>query len=214
MNNIQITNEVVNIFIDEEFKTSGNYNFKLDKDHFEFKFIDELNPIFKEDKKYKSGQNYLDSFRIGIDNCKNKLINNGKSVELVASLKDNYKLDDLKKERCFCEFRLNTKITGSGVYLWVVDNKIIYVGEALNLKSRFNSGYGHISPRNIFKNGQSTNCKMNLVVSEYLKNNKKVNIYFLDTTQLDKSNQKTQREMIEKYLVNYIGLDKLLNEQK
>lgn len=56
----------------------------------------------------------------------------------------------------FCHFSIDAP-KNSGVYLWVVDNEIIYIGETENLSQRFNMGYGNISPRNCYVGGQSTN---------------------------------------------------------
>lgn len=80
----------------------------------------------------------------------------------------------------FCRFKINAD-PQPGVYLWVVDHTIIYIGETNNLKKRFNTGYGNISPRNCFKGGQTTNCKMNQVVLKMAKENKYVNLYFYKT---------------------------------
>ena len=35
------------------------------------------------------------------------------------------------------------------------------MGECANLSVRFNAGYGNISPKNCFKGGQETNCRLN-----------------------------------------------------
>lgn len=94
----------------------------------------------------------------------------------------------------FCKFKLDLPKT-SGVYLWTVDNEIIYIGEAVNLYSRFNSGYGNISPRNCYKGGQSTNIKMNKVVVSYFKKHKTIKIYYF----LSKDHKN-----IEKYLLQNI----------
>lgn len=80
----------------------------------------------------------------------------------------------------FCRFSIHAPAV-SGVYLWVVDDKVIYIGETVNLVQRFNSGYGYISPRNCYAHGQSTNCKMNKVVMEYYKSGKMIDLYFLQT---------------------------------
>ena len=93
----------------------------------------------------------------------------------------------------FCDFWIEYPKNISGVYIWVInkdkykdkDNfddkyEIIYIGEAKDLLTRFNTNYGHISPYNCTKNGQRTNCKMNNVVLElYRKHNKIVHLYFL-----------------------------------
>lgn len=80
----------------------------------------------------------------------------------------------------FCEFQIDCEAQ-AGVYLWVVDDEIIYIGETNNLKRRFNQGYGVIHPRNCFVGGQSTNCKMNKVVLEVYKKEKEIKIYFYRT---------------------------------
>lgn len=105
-----------------------------------------------------------------------ELARHWKKGKLVKSLQNiEYNMQKIK-ELEFCHFRLNKDIKDSGVYMWVINDKIRYIGSAKNLDERFNNGYGIISPRNIFYGGQSTNCKMNRVV---VKNqNKKIEIYF------------------------------------
>ncbi len=124
----------------------------------------------------------------------------------------NYKFEDAENIE-FCEIRLekfsNTSIPFSGVYLWIVDNKIKYVGETIDMKKRFNNGYGHISPRNIFKGGQSTNCKMNKFALNMFNQGKDINIYFHEAS-------KNDRENIEKNILDYYKKTKkikLLNAQ-
>lgn len=80
----------------------------------------------------------------------------------------------------FCKFTIEAG-TWSGVYLWVVNNEIIYIGETENLSNRFNNGYGQISPRNCFAGGQSTNCRMNKVVLEHAEKGRCIDLYFLGT---------------------------------
>lgn len=80
----------------------------------------------------------------------------------------------------FCRFSINASAV-AGVYIWVVENEIIYIGETSNLAIRFNRGYGSISPRNCFVGGQSTNCKMNKIVMEYYERHTPVNLYFYET---------------------------------
>ena len=103
-------------------------------------------------------------------------------------------LNGINCDTTFCKFKLDLPRT-SGVYLWVVDNEIIYIGEALNFRSRFNNGYGNISPRNCYKNGQSTNVRMNRIVLSNYENNSKVDIYIYETP---------NRKQIETYLLSNI----------
>ena len=60
----------------------------------------------------------------------------------------------------FCKFKIS-KRNEAGVYIWVVDSKIIYIGETQSFSNRINNGYGNIFPRNCYVGGQVTNCKMN-----------------------------------------------------
>lgn len=80
----------------------------------------------------------------------------------------------------FCRFSISAG-DWPGVYLWVVDGAIIYIGETAGLKRRFNMGYGNISPRNCYVGGQSTNCKMNKVVLSLHEKGKTVGLYFYQT---------------------------------
>lgn len=81
----------------------------------------------------------------------------------------------------FCRFSINAG-DWPGVYLWVVDGQIIYIGETAGLKRRFNMGYGNISPRNCYIGGQNTNCKMNKVVLDYHELGKLISLYFYTTS--------------------------------
>ncbi|MDK2903910.1 MAG: hypothetical protein PWP48_217 [Clostridiales bacterium] len=82
----------------------------------------------------------------------------------------------------FCHFSIKAG-DWPGVYLWVVDERIIYIGETARLGQRFNMGYGNISPRNCYAGGQSTNCKMNKVVLDYYERGKTISLYFYQTVE-------------------------------
>lgn len=73
----------------------------------------------------------------------------------------------------FCYFRLESPRSWEhlGVYAIVDRNgKVLYVGKCTGrtstLAKRFNSGYGIISPKNCYSDGQSTNCRVNHLVLE------------------------------------------------
>ena len=69
----------------------------------------------------------------------------------------------------FCRFRIPRDIRVAGVYVISRNETVLYVGECEHLSQRFNMGYGQISPRNCFKGGQETNCRINaLVLNECL----------------------------------------------
>lgn len=84
-------------------------------------------------------------------------------------------------EGAFCRFSIDAG-EWPGVYLWVVDGLIIYIGQTAGLRRRFNMGYGNISPRNCYVGGQSTNCKMNKIVLRLHEQGKAVSLFFHYTT--------------------------------
>lgn len=91
-------------------------------------------------------------------------------------------------DREFCKFKLHNAKEISGVYAWILEGESmpIYIGETNNFKKRFNMGYGTISPRNCYKGGQKTNCKMNKVVLEKYIEGKRIQIYFYATNDYKK----------------------------
>ncbi len=83
----------------------------------------------------------------------------------------------------FCEFRIRKDTYNkTGVYLIVIDGRLKYIGKCEDLRKRFNSGYGQISPRACFQGGQSTNCRINSLLLDGFRQKKKVFLYFLETS--------------------------------
>ena len=64
----------------------------------------------------------------------------------------------------FCRFRVPTNLAQAGVYLIVTNDRLAYVGECQDFSQRFNTGYGQISPKNCYKGGQETNCRINQLI--------------------------------------------------
>ena len=81
----------------------------------------------------------------------------------------------------FCKFRIPDNHMVSGVYAIAVENKVKYIGECLNLSLRYNMGYGLISPRNCFKGGQETNCRLNNLIYKAANAGHKISLWFLQT---------------------------------
>lgn len=55
-----------------------------------------------------------------------------------------------------------------GVYFYYLDHELKYIGRCRDsMQKRINNGYGSISPKNCFKDGQSTNCKLNALITKY-----------------------------------------------
>jgi hypothetical protein len=81
----------------------------------------------------------------------------------------------------FCKFRIPSHHRTSGVYILTIDDEIRYVGECANLSARFNAGYGNISPKNCFKGGQETNCRLNNLVYLAAASKAKISLFFFQT---------------------------------
>lgn len=69
----------------------------------------------------------------------------------------------------------------SGVYALTADDRFQYVGETKNLGRQVNHGFGHISPRNCFKGGQETNCRINSLIRESAIEGDSINLFFHET---------------------------------
>ena len=95
----------------------------------------------------------------------------------------------------FCKFKIpkdNDK--RSGVYYLLVNEEIKYIGECKNLLNRFNWGYGNISPRNCYKGGQITNCRINsFILNSYIEG-EEIYLFFYETD---------NRFRVERKLINY-----------
>jgi hypothetical protein len=81
----------------------------------------------------------------------------------------------------FCKFRISNQNELRGVYIFTVDGKVQYVGECEKFSSRFNMGYGNISPRNCFKGGQETNCRLNNLVYRAATTGEKILLWLFHT---------------------------------
>lgn len=82
----------------------------------------------------------------------------------------------------FCKFKIPNTHKTSGVYALTIEESIQYVGECENLSSRYNMGYGNISPRNCFKGGQETNCRLNNLIYRATAAGEFVNLWFHQTS--------------------------------
>ena len=98
----------------------------------------------------------------------------------------------------FCRFTIEAEAV-PGVYLWISQGKILYIGETVNLQQRFNMGYGNISPRNCYANGQVTNCKMNKVVMEYFQKGHPIQLYFYETA----DHKNTELDLLNRIYTKY-----------
>src|SRR6266852_1032537 len=83
----------------------------------------------------------------------------------------------------FCKFRIPSRFQASGVYVLTVDEELRYVGECANLSARFNAGYGNISPKNCFRGGQETNCRLNNLLYAAVLAGQRISLWFFRTAE-------------------------------
>ncbi len=85
----------------------------------------------------------------------------------------------------YCKFKTEQTLPHeSGVYALFVDDEPfpVYIGKAVNLNKRWsNTNYCSISPKNVFYNGQSTNCKINHYILEKAKCNQTILLKYFCT---------------------------------
>lgn len=96
----------------------------------------------------------------------------------------------------FCKFHLSTSSYQGvfGVYIFTVNHQIVYIGEAIDIHSRI-YGYSNISPKNCFKGGQQTNCRINNAIFETVRNRGQVALWATEAP-----NRKEQEAaLIEEY---------------
>lgn len=97
----------------------------------------------------------------------------------------------------FCKFSVDTSdyVGSEGVYIFTAGYEIKYVGETVDLHNRIQSGYGNISPKNCFEGGQQTNCRINHLIFETVRNGDRVSLWVEETRE---RNQR-ETELVEQY---------------
>lgn len=92
----------------------------------------------------------------------------GDFLKSLNELNDKNYISFLNKygDNKFCEFKITDNLNDKGVYCYIVDSKIKYVGRCTdNFKKRINQGYGKIHAKNCFIDGQATNCRVNSLLN-------------------------------------------------
>jgi hypothetical protein len=72
-------------------------------------------------------------------------------------------------DKAFCDFSIEkTALTKTkGVYCFAIGEQVQYVGQTrVSFERRVNQGYGHVSPKNCYRDGRSTNCHVNSLIAE------------------------------------------------
>jgi hypothetical protein len=95
----------------------------------------------------------------------------------------------------FCKFVISRQHRICGVYALISSGNVLYIGECADLSSRFNAGYGNISPKNCFKGGQETNCRLNSLIYGFALAGRQISLWFFQTSER-KSVERTLRQRL------------------
>jgi hypothetical protein len=70
----------------------------------------------------------------------------------------------------YCRFRIAEcpQLESNRLYIYVIEDRVQYIGRCRDsFRKRLNNGYGSISPKNCYIDGQSTNCHLNALVAAH-----------------------------------------------
>ena len=104
-------------------------------------------------------------------------------------------------DNVFCDFSIAKTIPSmaKGIYCFAIDEAIKYIGRSHDpFEKRLNQGYGHISPKNCYRDGQSTNCHVNSLIA---RNHSVVSFYVCSI------NNDLEIDRLEKALINSYKLE-------
>lgn len=83
-----------------------------------------------------------------------------------------------------------------GVYAYYVGGDLMYIGRCKDsIKKRVNQGYGKIHPKNCYIDGQSTNCRLNALITKFGRN---VSLWFHVMSSNDKI-VLTEQQLVRRY---------------
>lgn len=87
-------------------------------------------------------------------------------------------------------------VNKKGLYLYSIAGDVEYIGRSLDpFRERINNGYGKIQPKNCYIDGQSTNCRLNALIT---KNKEHVSLFICEMSD-NKDIIEAERALIEKY---------------
>ena len=101
-------------------------------------------------------------------------------------------------DKRYCEFNLNSILSNSkGLYCYIVDERIQYIGRSKKTFGERIKEYGKITPYNCLIDGQNTNCKINSIINNH--SNVKIGLFEM--------NDRTNREIeeLEKEIIKYLN---------
>ncbi|MFV0543423.1 MAG: GIY-YIG nuclease family protein [Marinicella pacifica] len=160
----------------------NKYSIIFENENFNDVFSRKNNKTLGETLDHKK---YLSLKHKTIDNYKHMVdMPLGKFVQCLKQKGDNFYKNflNINGDLTYSKFYLMdyTIFYKKGIYLYKKLDEIIYIGRCRDsLKKRINYGYGNITPKNCFKDGQSTNCHLNYKIT---KNKDSIEFYFHELT--------------------------------
>lgn len=126
---------------------------------------------YKLDKAIANPKNCL--HKIGIDQ-KEKYVDflNLDFGEFLIKLKNNGNQDYLLYlnkygDKKYCFFKIEKHLKEKGIYCFIVDDEIVYVGRSKKTFKERIDEYGRITAYNCLKDGQATNCNINSKINDH-----------------------------------------------
>jgi hypothetical protein len=138
-----------------------------------------------------------------------------KDIDISDKLDKSRKLNEYG-EGPFCIFRINDHLKDKGLYCYIVNGELKYIGETCKTyEDRINNGYGRIYARNCYKSeiiggeqhsgGQSTNCRINSLINEELHNGNDILIGFYEMN----NSSDAEIKLLESILIDKYDLVRL-----
>ena len=101
-------------------------------------------------------------------------------------------------DEVYCSFRIEGALAAKkGLYCFCVGGDVMYIGRSHDpFEKRMNTGYGQISPKNCYLDGQSTNCHLNSIIEQ----ERRPIQYFVCALEVDNSEiDKLETELLGHY---------------
>ena len=174
-------------------------NIKIKKRNIENIFKKNLNRNlnYRLDKALKSKSDRLHKIALELKQKYNQYLDTPLGLflfELKNARNIDYKLFLNKYgDNLFCEFSISECQNDKGVYCYIVNDSIVYVGRSKKPFGKRFKDYGRITPYNCLIDGQATNCNINSKVNEL--DLLKVGFYSMNSSS-DKEIEKIEIEII------------------
>lgn len=116
----------------------------------------------KKDRLHRKADELKHKYKSDLNECLGSFL-----TKLKSESNPDYKLFLNKYgDSKYCEYSITKFQNDKGIYCYIVDNKIIYIGRSKKTFGERFKDYGKITPYNCLVDGQATNCNINSKVNE------------------------------------------------